>query len=113
MKKLYEFGISMFEAVQDLEYYNGYIFDCASDFGVPNPYQVYSFYSGYEFIYVYEAKFNENNNPTKNFGRLIARFIVKSLGELESLTFSNGYVYLGFDKNGICLNMKNYLKMEI
>ena len=50
MRKLYEYGISMFEASQDLEYYNGYIFDCASDFGLLNPYQVYSFYSGYEYI---------------------------------------------------------------
>ena len=100
MKKLYEYGIFMFEAAQDLEYYNGYIFDCGSDFGLPNPYQIYSFYPGYEFIYIYDAKFDKNKRPTKNFGRLIARLIIKGLGELESLSFRDGYVYFGFGKKG-------------
>ena len=111
MKILYEFGIYMFEAAQDLEYYNGYIFDCASDFGLPNPYQVYSFYSGYELIYVYDAKFDQNKNPTKNFGRIIAKFIVKGLGELESLSFRNGYVYFGFGKNGYNFYVVEYQKL--
>ena len=100
MKKLYEFGIFMFEAAQDLEYYNGYIFDCGSDFGLPNPYQSYSFYPGYEFIYIYDARFDKNKKPTKNVGRLIARFIIKGFGELESLSFRDGYVYFGFGKKG-------------
>ena len=100
MKKLYEFGVFMFEAGQDLEYYNGYIFDCATDFGLPNPYQKYSFYPGNELIYVYNAKFDENKKPTKNFGRLVARLIMKGFGELESISFRNGKVYFGFGKNG-------------
>ena len=100
MKKLYEFGVFMFEAGQDLEYYNGYIYDCATDFGLPNPYQKYSFYPGYELIYVYNAKFDENKKPTKNFGRLVARFILKGFGELESISFRNGNIYFGFGKNG-------------
>ena len=100
MKKLYEFGVFMFEAGQDLEYYNGYIYDCATDFGLPNPYQKYSFYPGYEVIYVYNAKFDENKKPTKNFGRLVARFILKGFGELESISFRNGNIYFGFGKNG-------------
>ena len=111
MKKLYEYGISMFEVSQDLKYYNGYIFDWASDFGWPNTYQVYSFYSGYEYIYVYDAKFDENNKPTKNFGRLIARFIVKGLRELESLTFRKGYVYLGFGKKEYNFYLVEYEKL--
>ena len=109
MKKKYEFGIFMFEAGQDLEYYDGYIFDCATDFGLPNPYQKYSFYSGYEMIYVYDAKFDENEKPGKNFGRLINRFVVKGLGELEGISFRNGNVYFGFGKKGYHFY---YLKYE-
>ena len=100
MKKLYEYGTFTFETTQDLEYYNGYIFDCASDFGLPHPYQVYSFYPGYELIYVYDAKFDKDHKPTKNFGRLISRFIIKGLGELESISFRDGKIYFGFGKKG-------------
>jgi len=113
MKKLYEYGIFMFEAAQDLEYYNGYIFDCGSDFGLPNPYQIYSFYPGYEFIYIYDAKFDNNKRPTKNFGRLIARFIMKGFGELESLSFKDGFVYFGFGKKGYHfynIEFENFIK---
>ena len=110
MKKKYEFPVFMFEAGQDLEYYKGYIFDCATDFGLPNPYQKYSFYPGYELIYIYDAKFDENNKPTKNFGRLIKRFIMKGFGELESISFRKGNVYLGFGKNGYNFYYKNYDK---
>ena len=110
MKKIYEYGISMFEAEQDLEYYNGYIFDCASDFGLPNPHHKYSFYPGYELIYVYDAKFDENKKPTKNFGRLIARFIMQGFGELESISFRNGNVYFGLGKKGYNFYYMNYNK---
>ena len=44
MKKLYEFDISIFEAGQDLEYYNGYTFFCTTDLSAPSKYQSYSFY---------------------------------------------------------------------
>ena len=113
MKKKYEFGVFMFEAGQDLEYYNGYIFDCATDFGLPNPYQKYSFYPGYELIYIYEAKFDEKGKPNKNFGRLIKRLIIKGFGELESISFRNGNVYFGFGKKGYnfyYLNSEHFIK---
>ena len=112
MKKVYEFGVFMFEAGQDLEYYNGYIFDCATDFGLPNPYQKYSFFPGYELIYVYDAKFDENKKPNKNFGRLIARFILKGFGELESISIRNGNIYFGFGKNGYNFYYMEYKKFS-
>ena len=90
----------MFEASQDLEYYNGYIFDCSSDFGKDSIYQNYSFYPGYEIIYVYDTKLDPNKNPTKNFGRLIARLSMTNLGELESISFRDGYIYIGFEYDG-------------
>ena len=108
MKKKYEFGVFMFEAGQDLEYNDGYIFDCATDFGLPNPYQKYSFYPRYELIYIYDAKFDENGKPTKNFGRLIKRLKMKGFGELESISFRNGYVYFGFGKKGYNFYYMNY-----
>ena len=67
MKKKDEFGTFTFEATQDLEYFNGYIFDCASDFGLPNPHHLYSFYPGYELIYIYSSKFDVNKKPNKNW----------------------------------------------
>ena len=79
MVKLFQFSAFMFETPQDLEYYNGYIFDCSSDFGVDNIYQSYSFYTGYEIIYVYDTKLDKNKNPTNNFGRLIARLSMNKL----------------------------------
>ena len=110
MKKIYEFGISMFETQQDLEYNKGYIFDCASDFGLPHIYQKYSFYAGYELFYIYDAKFDENGKPTKNFGRLVKRLIMKGFGELESVSFRNGNIYLGFGKKGYNFYYMNYDK---
>ena len=44
MEKLNEFGLAMFEAGQDLEYHDGYVFYCTSDLGAPSKYQTYSFY---------------------------------------------------------------------
>ena len=64
-------------------------------------YQSYSFYHYLDnIIYVYDAKLDKNNNPTKNFGRLIARLFMSGLGELESISFRDGYVYMGFNVNG-------------
>ena len=100
-KKLYEFSYFTFETGQDLEYYNGYIFDCLTNVGVVVNYQSYSFYNYLDnIIYVYNVKLDKNNNPTKNFGRLTARLIMSGLGELESISFRDGYVYLGFNING-------------
>ena len=50
MVKLLQFSGFMFETSQDLEYYNGYIFDCNSDGGVLINYQSYGFYKGYQII---------------------------------------------------------------
>ena len=100
-KKLFQYSTFWFEISQDLEYYNDYIFACYSDFGVDFVYQSYSFYKGYQIIYVYNAKLDNNKNPTKNFGRLIARLSMIGFGELESISFRNGYVYIGFGTNGV------------
>ena len=97
MKKLYEFGIQMFEAGQDLEYYNGYTYFCTTDLSAPSKYQTYSFYKKLDnIIYVYDMNLDKNKNPTKNFGRLVQRLFVRGLGELEGMSFRGGYVYFGF-----------------
>ena len=108
MKKKDEFGTFTFEATQDLEYFNGYIFDCTSDFGLPNPHHLYSFYPGYELIYIYSSKFDVNKKPNKNFVKLIKRLSVKDLGELESISFRNDNVYFGFGKKGYNFYVLNY-----
>ena len=108
--KLFQFSIFKFESSQDLEYYNGYIFDCNSDSGVNKNYQDYSFNKGYEIIYVYDTKLDQNKNPTKNFGRLIARLSMTQLGELESLSFRGGFVYIGFSNNGYIFYKIDYNK---
>ena len=96
-ERVFQFSAFQFEASQDLEYYNGYIFDLCSDFGENSKYQNYSFYPGNEIIYIYDVKLDENKNPTKNFGRLIARLSMSGLGEIESISFRGGYVYIGFE----------------
>ncbi len=97
MAKLFEFGISIFEAGQDLEYHNGYTFFCTSDLGAPSKYQSYAFYKkGDNIINVYDTKLDKNKKPTKNFGRLVTRLYTSGIGELESISFREGYVYFGF-----------------
>ena len=103
-KKIIEFGFFGFETPQDLEYYNGYIFDCASDYGTMN---LYHFYKGYEIIYIIDAKLDKDKKPTKNFGRIVARLIMTGYGELESISFRDGYIYFGFNQKGY-----NFYKME-
>ena len=96
MSKLYEFGISIFEAAQDLEYHNGYTFFCTSDLGAPSNYQTYAFYKkGDNIINVYDTKLDKNLHPTKNFGRLVTRLYTTGIGELESVSFRDGYIYFG------------------
>ena len=87
----------MFEAGQDLEYYNGYTYFCTTDLSAPSKYQTYSFYKKLDnIIYVYDMNLDKNKNPTKNFGRLVHRLFVRGLGELEGISFRGGYVYFGF-----------------
>ena len=107
---LFQFTVFMFEVAQDIGYYNGYIFDCNTDFGVGQNSQSYSFYEGYHIIYVYDTKLDKNKNPTKNFGRLIARLSTFKLGELESISFKDGYVYIGFATNDYTFYKVDYNK---
>ena len=110
MSKLYEFGLAMYEAGQDLEYHNGYVFYCTSDLGAPSKYQTYSFYKkGDNIIYVYDMKLDENKNPTKNFGRLVARLYTTGIGELESVSFRDGYIYFGIAPHSLLGLGKSYV----
>lgn len=113
MSKLYEFGLAMYEAGQDLEYHNGYVFYCTSDLGAPSKYQTYSFYKkGDNIIYVYDMKLDSNKNPTKNFGRLVARLYTTGIGELESISFRDGFIYFGFAPHSIFKYSYEFYKME-
>ena len=97
MEKLYEWGTTMFETSQDLEYYNGFAFFCSTDWGSNSDYQNYSFFKvGVNIINVYDVRLDQDKNPTKNFGRLICRLQISGLGEIESISFRGGYVYFGF-----------------
>jgi len=97
IEKMYEWGTTWFETSQDLEYYNGYVFFCSTDMRANSRFQNYSFLKrGSNVINVYDVKLDKNNNPTKNFGRLICRLQMTGLGELESISFRKGYVYIGF-----------------
>ena len=58
MVKLFQFIVFMFESSQDIEYYNGFIFDCNSDFKNS---QSYSFYEEYHIIYVYPMIITNNH----------------------------------------------------
>ena len=97
IEKIYEWGVTWFETSQDLEYYNGYAFFCSTDAGANSRFQDYSFLKkGTNVIHVYDVKLDKDNNPTKNFGRLICNLQITGLGELESISFRKGYVYVGF-----------------
>ena len=65
--------------------------------GAPSKYQSYAFYKkGDNIINVYDTKLDKNKKPTKNFGRLVTRLYTSGIGELESISFREGYVYFGF-----------------
>jgi len=65
--------------------------------GANSRFQDYSFLKrGINVINVYDVKLDKNNNPTKNFGRLICRLQIAGSGELESISFRKGYAYIGF-----------------
>ena len=113
MKKLYEFGVQMFEAGQDLEYYNGYTYYCTTDLSAPSKYQTYSFYKKMDnIIYVYDMNLDKNKNPTKNFGRLVQRLFISGLGELEGISFRGGYVYFGFAPHKLLSYSYVFYKVE-
>ena len=113
MKKLHEFGVQIFEAGQDLEYYNGYTYFCTTDLSAPSKYQTYSFYKKMDnIIYVYDMNLDKNKNPTKNFGRLVQRLFIRGLGELEGISFRGGYVYFGFAPHSLLSYSYVFYKME-
>ena len=113
MKKLNEFGIAIFEAGQDLEYYNGYVFYVTTDLSAPSKYQTYSFHKKYDnIIYVYDMNLDENKKPTKNFGRLVAKLYTTGIGEMESVSFRDGYVYFGLAPHNILGNSYIFYKLE-
>ena len=113
MKKLYEFGVQMFEAGQDLEYYNGYTYYCTTDLGVQSKHLIYSFYKRMDnIIYVYDMNLDKNKNPTKNFGRLVQRLFISGLGELEGISFRGGYVYFGFAPHSLLSYSYVFYKVE-
>ena len=97
---LYQIDIPVFETCQDLEFHNGYAFLCSCDFGI-GVYQSYSFFNAWGgIINIYDMKLDKNKKPTKNFDRLIGRLYVSSFGELEDVSFRDGYVYFGFAPTG-------------
>ena len=118
-KVLYQFDINFFHTSQDLEYYDGYIFMTTSELGICK-YQIYSFYPKLSnMIFIYNAKF-ENGIPSKNFGKLVGKLYMDNKGELESISFHNKNIYLGFasrpvDKNFAYtfyqINYKNFISL--
>ena len=46
----------------------------------------------------------------EDFGRLIARLCIINLGELESLSFKDGYLCVGFSNNGYVFYKIEYNK---
>ena len=94
----YSFDSPMDQTTQDIEYYNGFVYVTCFDY-CPNKYQLYCFNENYvATIYVYYADFDAEGKPSKNFGRLKEILIVdKGIGEIESISFRNESVVIGFD----------------
>ena len=97
----YSFDSPMDQTTQDVEYYNGFVYVTCFDF-CPNRYQLYCFNENYvATIYVYYAGFDVVDGelkPNKNFGRLNKILVVdKGIGEIESISFRDNFVYFGFD----------------
>lgn len=110
---LYSFDIPQDEAVQGIEYHNGYLYQAASAFEeCPNSWQKYCNrfnseneevgYDGYyetSIINVYNMMFNTDGTPSKNFGRRVERFVINgtaNLAELETISFHDDEMYLAF-----------------
>ena len=94
--KIYQIDLPVFETCQDIEFHNGYLFQCSCDFGV-GVYQSYSFFKAWGgMINIYDMKLDKNKKPTKNFGRLVARCYLQGFGEFEDISFRDGYAYFGF-----------------
>lgn len=100
------------EYTQGLEYRNGYIYqtgwktnDCAS-------LQLYcdNLANGSGIINVYNAKFDSEGVPSKDFGRRVKEIYINgtaNMGELESISFRDDEVFLGFTNyrpSNACVN---------
>ena len=99
-KILYSFDSTRTEVGQGLEYHNGYVYAATSELPAetPNSYQIYRKRDGFSnTIYVYNAKFNKDGTPSKDFGKVVDRFLTDTTtGELESVSFYSNKMYLGF-----------------
>lgn len=89
---LYSFDTPSSDVNQDLEYNNGYIYlaKAKTSGSCPSEYQLYCETTAgpTSTIYVYNAKFNADGTPSKDFGKLVERiYIPDNLGEIESVSF--------------------------
>lgn len=97
-EKIYSFDITALGIYQGLEYHNGYIYMTTAEYTCPNKYQLYCNQKKYSsIVYVYNAKFNNDGTPTKDFGKLVEKLYVdKAIGELESVSFNTDQIILGY-----------------
>lgn len=75
---------------QGLEYHNGYVYWTLSEIDGDR--------NQITHIYVYNAKLKNDGNPENGFGEKVASLFTnaESFGEIESISFRNNEVYLGY-----------------
>ena len=97
-EKIYSFDITTLGIYQGLEYHNGYIYMTTAEYTCPNAYQLYCLQNKYSsIVYVYNAKFDNDGMPSKDFGKLVEKlYVSKPIGELESVSFNNDQIFLGY-----------------
>ena len=102
-EKIYSFDITALGIYQGLEYHNGYVYMTTAEYTCPNKYQLYCNQKKYSsIVYVYNAKFNNDGTPSKDFGKLVEKLYVdKAIGELESVSFNNNQMILGYATQGV------------
>jgi hypothetical protein len=85
---------------QGVEFNNGYMYVTTFESGsCPSTYELYCDTSDpySAIIYVYNAKYNSDGNPSPNFGKLVGRFYIDGgIGELETVSFDDSKMYFGF-----------------
>jgi hypothetical protein len=57
-------------------------------------------------------KLDNNKKTTKNFGRLVAWFHTRDIGELESVSFRDGYIYFGIAPHKLLSSSYVFYKIE-
>lgn len=95
----YSFDMPATQTDQGKEYHNGYIYSTVFEQGTcPSSYQIYCYGDAYSaYIYVYNAKIESNGKPHKDFGHLVKKIYIGSgFGELETVSFANNKMYLGY-----------------